>query len=137
MATFTWNKDMAVGVAVIDEQHQRLVELVNEFYYAFMDGKDKEVLDEVIERCNHYADMHFATEEEYMDAYKDSYPGYAEHLKLHRQFEERVVDGMLRFVRGDEDLSAEFLDFLTDWWFKHINGVDKKFGAFLNSQGVS
>jgi len=28
------------------------------------------------------------------------------------------------------------LDYLTDWWFRHINGTDKIMGALLKSKGV-
>jgi hemerythrin len=37
-------------------------------------------------------------------------------------------------VDGREELSAEVLDYLTDWWLGHINKTDQAMADFLTRQ---
>jgi hypothetical protein len=37
---------------------------------------------------------------------------------------------------GDNPTAIEVMEFLKDWLGKHILGSDKKYGPFLNAQGV-
>ena len=43
MAIVTWNDSLSVNVTEIDEQHKKLVSMINELNEAMQQGKGKEV----------------------------------------------------------------------------------------------
>lgn len=137
MATFDWDASMRVGVCAIDEQHAHMTNLINKLYYSFMDGTDKAILAETIDELDVYAKNHFLTEEKYMNQFRDQYPEYGSHIALHRDFFSKVTDFLFKFSDGEGDITPEMLDYLTEWWFNHIGGIDKRFGMFLADKGIA
>ncbi len=133
MAQFDWSPDMAVGVAEIDEQHEKLVEVINALYYAYMDGKEKDVLQPLINELHEYANYHFSTEEKYMRALGASYEDLAMHREKHGEFFSQVIEFLLQYIAGKDEITPELLDYLTDWWFQHIMGVDQGLGRAIQS----
>ena len=136
MGTFEWTPEMSVGVKEIDEQHAELTGIINSLCYAYMDGKDHEILADLINKVNDYAQKHFATERRYMAPYVDDMPNYDEHMQQHREFFTTGVNFLLEYLDKGTGITPELLDYLTDWWFRHINGTDKIMGALLKSKGV-
>ena len=53
MPLMTWTDRMSVGVAVLDEDHRKLVAMVNELYDAMQAGQGKEKLGRVLEAFRH------------------------------------------------------------------------------------
>lgn len=136
MGTFTWDARMSVGVQEIDEQHAELTEIINMLYYAYMDGREESVLAELINKINAYAQLHFATERKYMAPYISEISNYEEHMRQHREFFTDCVSFLLEYLEKGTGITPELLDYLTDWWFKHINGTDKIMGSVLRANGV-
>ena len=136
MGTFTWDASMSVGVKEIDDQHAELTDIINTLYYAYMDGKERTVIADIVDKVNRYAQVHFATERKYMEPYIADMPNYEEHMRQHREFFSDCVSFLLEYVDKGTGITPELLDYLTDWWFKHINGTDKVMGAVLQKKGV-
>lgn len=137
MGAVTWSNDMHIGVKEIDEQHEHLTGLINSLYYAYMEGKEREVLSKIIHEVNDYAHYHFQTEEKYMDKVADVYPFTEGHMEQHMAFFSKVIDFLFQYLDNDTEMTPELLDFLTDWWTKHIMGVDKKLGAAIQEKGLA
>ncbi|UZP67025.1 hemerythrin family protein [Desulfovibrio mangrovi] len=136
MGKLAWTPDMYVGVKEIDEQHAELTGIINELYDAYMENRDYDVLADLINKVNDYAQKHFAAERRYMAPYIDEMPNYEEHMEQHREFFSSAVNFLLEYLEKGSGITPELLDYLTDWWFKHINGTDKVMGAVLKSKGV-
>ncbi len=134
MPAIPWNTNMHIGIKDIDDQHEKLTLLINELYYAYMDAKERKILERIIQEVNDYASYHFKTEKELMDVY--NYEGRESHLAQHDYFTRRAITSLFQYTDKKEELTAELLDWLTDWWMKHINGTDKEFGTFLRDKGV-
>lgn len=131
---FTWNQDLSVNVGLIDEQHKRFVQMLDDFYQAILQGKEKQELAKLFEGLGNYANYHFATEEKYFDEF--NYEGSAEHKAEHNAFRDKVADIKQRADSGDEQVSTELIDFLEDWLVKHVNGLDKKYTKCFNDHGL-
>jgi hemerythrin len=135
MSCLRWSDDFLVGVADVDRQHRRLVEMVNELHSAMLEGRGKDVLGGTLVGLVDYTVTHFATEEAYFDRF--GYPGAVEHKTQHQGFVEKVAD----FKQGfDEDrlmVTLDVMDFLSTWLVEHIKGSDKAYGPFLNERGVN
>jgi hemerythrin len=131
----TWNEKMSVGVGVIDEDHKKLVSLVNELYEGITAGHGKETLGKVLDGLVSYTKMHFAREEHYF--VKTGYPGAAAHKKEHDELTRQVTDLQARYKSGQiSTLSLELMTFLKNWLINHIQGTDKKYGPHLNAKGI-
>jgi len=136
MSMAEWKTSMQIGVREIDEQHERLTAIINDLYQAYMNGEDHTVLADLIAKVNEYAQEHFATERRYMAPYIGQMPNYEEHMRQHREFFSNCVSFLLEYLDKGTGITPELLDYLTDWWMKHINGTDQVMGAVLRANGV-
>ena len=129
-----WVDAYSVGVAEIDQQHRKLITLINQLDTAMAKGQGKEILGKILKELIHYCAGHFATEEKLFDQY--GYPDAAEHKVKHQKMTEKVLDLQKQFQQGKITITFDVMDFLQKWLDKHILGTDKKYGPFLNSKGV-
>jgi hemerythrin-like metal-binding protein len=134
MALITWSPMLAVGVKEIDDQHQKLVALVNQLNDAMHAGKGKEALSPVLNELVRYTAYHFGTEEKLMA--KHTYASTTEHKAEHVKFVADVTAFKKKFESGNAMISTEIMNFLRDWLSKHILQTDKKFAKALNALGV-
>ncbi|HEY9164255.1 MAG TPA: bacteriohemerythrin [Magnetovibrio sp.] len=117
-----WNNDLLVGIEQLDNDHRKLVSLVNEMSdHALNSHQVDAVLDALIE----YTQDHFAREETVMEAC--GYPMLLEHQTVHRNLAAKVT-GLAKTWRNSEDpeVMVELLDFLRGWLVKHIMETDKQ-----------
>ena len=127
MQAFQWNHCFATGLADVDEQHQRLVDVINRFGALIMreDGATAAELEVVFAELAQYASFHFAEEEALMAA-SGLTPQYVEgHRQKHLQFMAEVTllyEGISADNRG---AAKGLLEFLTNWLAYHILGTDQ------------
>ncbi len=134
MPLIQWDNSFKVNVAEIDQQHQRLVSMVNELNDAMKMGKGKEVLSKIINGLFSYAATHFSTEEKYFDQF--GYPDTISHKLEHAAFVKKVSEFKSGFEKGKVGLSIEVMDFLSEWLKNHIKGSDMKYSKFFNEKGL-
>jgi len=124
-----WGPRYEVGIEVIDGQHRHLLELINRLQDALCAGSEIEQLVESLRELVRYTEHHFATEERLMDEVGAS-------AERHRGEHQHLLEGLMRFtVRLDTASVSESSHFLQDWLFRHIDEVDRPFGALLRSRG--
>ncbi len=132
MAIFAWNDSLSVGLASVDYQHRRLVEMVNQLDDAVSTGSDEQSLRAILRGLYDYTYYHFTTEEEIMRA---AGPALAQHYALHKT----QHDDFTRKIRPLADnapldstnLNAAVLDYLVTWLVEHIMGSDKDMGRLV------
>lgn len=121
MAKLIWSNDLNTGIDVIDKQHQRIVEYINELHDARTSGHKMEDIGKVIDELVDYTLSHFAFEESMQeDAH---YPFLKAHKKVHEMFVSKVSDLQHRFSLG-EDVSEELHKMLFTWLYNHIKRDD-------------
>jgi hemerythrin len=131
----SWNPKLSVGVAVIDDDHQKLVSMVNELYDAIQAGRGKDSLGPTLAKLVDYTKFHFGREEDFMA--KTSYPAAVDHKREHDGLTKQVLDVQGKYQSGAAaTLSLEVMNFLKNWLLQHIQGSDKKYGPHLNAQGI-
>ncbi|MHB8578587.1 MAG: bacteriohemerythrin [Ignavibacteriaceae bacterium] len=134
MALLNWSDEYSVKIKSIDQQHSKLVDLINQLHSAMKDGKGKEVIGKVINELISYTQVHFAHEESLMSKY--SYPGYVKHKSLHDELVKQVLEIEKEIKSGKTVISQDILRFLKKWLVEHIVGTDKLYTAFMNSKGI-
>lgn len=123
MALLVWQDDLNTGIDVIDQQHRRIVEMLNHLYNA-QKSMERAVVAEVIDELVDYTLSHFAFEEELME--EAGYAFCAAHKRVHEVFIKRVSEYHMRFQAG-EDITDELRTMLSRWLFNHIRGDDKAY----------
>jgi hemerythrin-like metal-binding protein len=133
MAFLNWTPDLSVGIDRIDQQHKKIVALLNELYEAMQAGQGREALGKVLNDLLLYTKTHFAAEEQAMAAH--GYPDYEEHRRRHEKMALKVKELHAQFRDGSLTSPIQITNFLKDWLAKHIRETDKKYGPFLAAQG--
>lgn len=134
MALLTWEDKYKVGISKIDDQHKKIVELINKLYDSMAEGRGKDVLKSILNDLVEYTKYHFQTEEKYFEDYK--YQNKNEHKKEHEDLKNKVTELKGKVDIGKAVLSTEIMQFLKQWLVNHIVESDKKYSTFLISQGV-
>jgi hemerythrin len=131
-----WSNDLSVGVRVLDEDHKKLVAMVNELYDAMKDGKGKETLGGILGRLTAYTVEHFDREERLFS--QTSYPNAAAHRGEHEALKAQVSDIQRKYNAGSGiSLTLETMNFLKSWLLNHIKGSDQKYSQHLNAHGFA
>ena len=134
MALITWNETLAVNIKKIDDQHKRLVELINILHDSMKAGKGNDVIGPILSDLLSYTAFHFATEEKLFQQF--AYPEYLLHKKEHDALANKVKAFINDFRAGKISVTIEVMNFLRDWLRNHILGSDQKYAPFLVNKGV-
>jgi len=129
-----WSNSLSVNIVQIDDQHKKLVAMVNELHRAMKLKKSNSVIGSILDRLADYTVTHFGTEETLFARY--GYPEEKAHVEIHRKLVAQVVDVQKKFKAGEAMVSMELMSFLKDWLINHIQGTDKKYSSFLREHGV-
>lgn len=134
MAFIQWRQDFSTGIGQIDEQHKKLVGMVNDLYEAMSKGEGKDALGRVLGGLVSYTKGHFATEERLMTQH--AYPGFAAHKTEHDKLTAQVLELEAKFKAGKAVMTVQVASFLKDWLANHILNTDKQYGPYLLGRGV-
>jgi len=124
---FPWNKNFEVGVPLIDEQHQKLVELLNVLAGHLAYQSDIPTLNNVFNDLAEYAIYHFQAEERIWHSFFPEDAWETKHKDDHRRFlttVNRIMAG--KTARPLDEVIEEILTFLTQWLAFHILDTDMR-----------
>ncbi len=131
---FVWKDEYSVGITHIDQDHKKLITLLNQFAiaydYAMSETFEKEALDELVS----YTKYHFEREEKLMS--ENDYPDFEAHKAQHQNMIDEVNSFVALYQEKGHDSLSEIVDFLKAWLINHINGTDKKYSSYLHDRGV-
>ena len=129
-----WKDEYSVGIESIDQQHKKLISLINMLQttvdYSTGEEFERECLAAVVD----YTKTHFVYEEGLMSKY--GYPDFEAHKAQHQKMIDKVDDLVAEYEERPANVMKEALDFLKQWLIRHINGTDKQYSEFLLSKGA-
>jgi hemerythrin-like metal-binding protein len=135
MEEIAWNETFSVGVLRLDEQHKRIIGVVNHLIRNADATVDSEVISEALTRLTDYAKNHFKDEEELL--VKHGYPDSDAHLRAHREYRRAIVSFCQDTWEQKSAVPGEIIRFVRKWWLDHILGVDMGYREFFKTRGVS
>ena len=134
MALLNWSEKYSVNIKAIDEQHMKLIAIMNKLHEAMLKKKSKIIMGDILKELLDYTYEHFSYEEALLKKY--DYPSYDEHKRTHGEMSQKVHKLYVDHQAGQEIVSRDFMDFLKNWLADHILGNDQLYKEFLHSEGV-
>lgn len=128
--TITWSADLNTGIDVIDHQHRRIVDFINDLEAAQVLGDQKQIR-QVIYDCVDYTLSHFAFEESLQE--EAGYPYCKPHKKVHELFTRKVTEYQERMDLGD-DVAEELHAMLARWLVNHIKRDDADYVSVVKAK---
>jgi hemerythrin len=132
MSYLKWSDKYLLNVTEIDEQHKKLVSLVNDMYDAMNAGKGRDMIGTVIAEFVDYTDYHFKAEERLLR--QNGYPEYDEHKEMHDNLSRKAHSIKEAFDRGNTPTAIEVMLLLTNWLNTHILEEDRKYKPYVESE---
>lgn len=127
-----WDNAWNTGIPVIDQQHRKLVNIMNDLSEAMRVGKSRDVLSDVLTVLIDYTKTHFSTEEKLMA--RADYSDIDEHKEIHHEFINKIDEFDKKVKSGSTLVSIDMMNFLSSWVIKHIRGTDSKYVPALKGK---
>ncbi len=125
----TLEPELLLGIPDLDQQHRRIVFILNNLNEAVKQADDsKELTSRLFDEMVEYVRFHFRHEERLMA--RMGYPDELAHTVAHLALMDEVMHLRARFMRGEE---FEVLVLLKDWVLLHIVSSDKRLAEFLSA----
>lgn len=129
-----WKPEYSVGVKSIDEDHQKLFDLLNQLFVSMTKGKGKEIINDIITELERYVVFHFGREESYFRV--TNYPFASQHMEEHQYFKQKVAELKKDVASNKGMVAPDVLGFLSDWLKNHIAKSDKAYEDHLKKHGL-
>ncbi|MDD5475118.1 MAG: bacteriohemerythrin [Syntrophales bacterium] len=132
--SISWTEDLAIGDAIIDGQHRRLFNAVNNFVSDLRKSESLSKVQSLLNFLDEYIHEHFQYEERFMA--KHQYPFIDIQKEQHERFS-HYFSRLKDQIREDYSPKREFLLFrvqiiVMDWLVHHTSKQDRRFGRYLN-----
>jgi len=121
MALVAWQDCYSVGNERIDQQHQRIVGMINQLGDAMDTGAERQALMKILADLAGYTKTHFGEEERLLDGC--GYPELKEHREQHLLLNRQLADFYRNFYVSSRPQTAEVMIFLQSWLYDHITTV--------------
>ena len=130
MESLQWNEVLATGIEEIDDQHKRLLEIINQLRVAAGQGARRDASAEALQQVLDYTIYHFDYEEKLLE--KAGYELLPLHKRTHELFIRRIPDFQKRHAAG-EDVLQEVHDMLARWLVHHIQNDDRGYAPTVKA----
>jgi hemerythrin len=133
MAFMEWDDTLLTGIQVIDIQHHRLVELVNEFHAQVLRSttleEERVFSGRFLMELRTYAKFHFAAEE--MMLKEQQYPDLIPHQAEHKNFIKEIERLEARFGLNEPAMAVDVLLLARDWIIHHVGQTDRAYIGYI------
>lgn len=139
---FAFTDQYRTGIQLVDDEHQRLFEIIREVNTLINNELLHDKYDEIMRllaELRSYTEFHFHDEEMLME--RIQYPGLAAQKRAHAAFVERLVEIDLSDLddmdNNQQDYLNELIQFLLGWLSNHILVSDKKIGEYIRQNHIT
>ena len=129
-----WEDKFNVGISIIDEEHKKLIGILNKAILAKEHNGKPEEIKEVLGEMVEYSHKHFSTEEAYM--IKFNFSEYQFHKNEHLDFTDKTIASYNKLVRVDYQIANELLEYLKQWLANHIQVTDRQYIDCFKKNGL-
>lgn len=130
-----WDDSFKVNIKKFDQQHQKLVKIINKLNEIYLDSDNKNKIKEILNKLQDYAQSHLEDEEKMFRQYK--YPDAEAHIKTHDFYRKTIKKYIKEIRNNDYDISVDVMNFLKKWWQGHILTTDKMYSQFFKDKNLN
>lgn len=134
MSLIIWDDSFSVGINTIDEQHKKLIAIINKLHTAMKEGQSHIILEEILRELTDYVKTHFSFEERHFAHFH--YESSDLHKNQHNEFVLKISSFERQFKAGELSLSIEIMNYLMKWLTNHIKIEDKKYSKLFIEKGL-
>lgn len=127
-----WRDEYSCGNELIDQQHKRLVDLINRLHADYHLGRSNDMLYAHFISLFQYVSEHFLHEENLMTVYR--LPLADQHRAEHAKFRKQVEELFEEYGQGRCEIIT-LLELLQGWFIDHVTDTDKLTFARLTEDG--
>ncbi len=135
MDKIIWNDSFSVGVTYLDQQHRKIIGMVNQLIECRRDDVRSETVSEILSQMMEYAREHFRNEEKILAEHE--YPELDSHRIEHKTFLRDATKFCLDTMDGISTIPHDILEYLYNWWLEHILQSDMQYKDFLLQRGCN
>jgi hemerythrin-like metal-binding protein len=132
MEPIVWSENFSVGVQLFDEQHKRLIMMLNKMIKHPTVPTRSETVSEILTDMTLYSLEHFKAEEDLM--IKHGYPQFEQHKSQHQSFRIKVTELCMATTHDIEAVPQVLLEYLGQWWVQHILHEDMDYKQFFEEK---
>ena len=131
---FPWQENYSVGIPLIDEQHQKLIHLLNKLASSLANQSEPVELKNIFYELALYAVYHFQTEEKIWHQHLAGDTWETGHKKSHENFvtDMRALQD-LEHSKPFNEVIEDVLSYLTHWLIEHILESDKRMAIVVRA----
>ncbi len=130
---FPWSKELVTTIAFVDDDHRKLVEMVNSLHLAMKDEEGSAKVEKIIDGLVSYAETHFSREVEMLR--KFSYPELDGHMVKHDLLVARLKELSEKYRHGEFTVVMDLLTLAKDWLVEHILRTDMLYVDHVKQRG--
>lgn len=134
MSLLSWNEGFSIGIPVMDGQHKKWINIINELHESLVSELSMDVRSKIFQDVINYTIFHFTEEEKLMR--EIDYPDYLSHKAVHLNFTSKINKLKNEFTVGEIVLQTEIMTILKNWLTDHIMNVDKEYAIFKTQSGA-
>jgi len=123
---FQWSAGFNVGLGEVDDQHAKLVELLNRLAQYHTSATFEDDVLKVFDELMAYTAYHFATEDKLMRDHAEDLAHVDAHRQAHREFIEMASAARNEAETSPNEATGNTIVFLTNWLIHHILGMDRR-----------
>lgn len=128
----TWNESYSVGIDSIDNDHKKLLGLINQLQTAVHYTTDESMIESTLDSLLDYTKYHFSREEGLMQ--ECNYPNFHVHKQQHEAMILQVSNYIDEYKTHNKHTIENVTQYLKSWLINHINGCDQEYSPYLKGK---
>ncbi|MEG6586202.1 bacteriohemerythrin [Dendrosporobacter sp. 1207_IL3150] len=120
-----WKSEYSVNIKQMDEDHQKLINVITALMESMRTGQTFEIASNLIKDLESYSLIHFMREESYLKAIE--HPDLQEHKEQHKVFIKKIKEIKAASANGNKLIAIQMLPFINQWFINHVLKMDMKY----------
>lgn len=125
MKIIQWNERISTNNFKIDNQHKKLIDIVNNLSELIKIDSNSKILNETLSELLKFSITHFKDEEELMR--QTNYPELDQHIKKHKDFSLKIANFCSDVQNNKTNITEKLLEFLVNELMVHTNIDDQNY----------
>lgn len=125
-----WNSSLAIGIAVIDNQHKQIFEHLLALENSVAKRDPWHIVRFLLSQLAEYMKFHLAVEEAVLEIVR--YPQQKDHFAAHARIMDQIAELEKQLQRSGTGESL--VNFFEDWFIRHVLSDDRQYADYVKKE---